>query len=155
MMLRRLFALAALLVLPLAALLLAQWPLRDLVQAFSRQANDMAQILFALYMAVAVTAASRADTHLCAHRPRALPTHVRAWLLFACTGPWALFMLWASTGPAIASLRQLERFGETLTPGYFVIRWALWLLVLLVLLDGVAQLVRSDASATDGRDGKP
>lgn len=142
-MMRRLFILAALLVLPLAALLLAQWPLRDLVQAFSRQANDIAQILFALYMAVAVTAASRAGTHLCAHRPRALRPRVRAWLLFACTGPWALFMLWASTGPAIDSLLQLERFGETLTPGYFVIRWSLWLLVLLVLVDTTRTLLRA------------
>lgn len=141
-MMRRLALLAALLVLPLAALLLAQWPLRDLVQAFSRQANDIAQILFALYMAVAVTAASRAGTHLCAHRPKAIAPRTRAWLLFLCTGPWALFMLWASTGPAIASLRQLERFGETLTAGYFLIRWALWLLVLLVLVDAVAGLLR-------------
>ncbi|MFC5495904.1 C4-dicarboxylate ABC transporter substrate-binding protein [Caenimonas terrae] len=139
---RRLTLGAALLVLPLAALLLAQWPLRDLVQAFSRQANDIAQILFALYMAVAVTAASRAGTHLCAHRPRALAPRLRAWLLFLCTAPWALFMLWAGTGPAIASLRQAERFGETLTPGYFLIRWALWLLALLVLVDAAASLLR-------------
>ena len=139
-MMRRLALLAALLVLPLAALLLAQWPLRDLVQAWSRQANDIAQILFALYMAVAVTAASRADTHLCAHRPKPMAPRLRAWLLVLCTAPWALFMLWASTAPAIASLRQGERFAETLTPGYFLIRWALWLLVLLVLLDAAASL---------------
>jgi TRAP-type C4-dicarboxylate transport system permease small subunit len=139
---RRLSLLAALLVLPLAALLLAQWPLRDLVQAYSRLANDVAQILFALYMAVAVTAASRADAHLCAHRPKAMAPRLRAWLLVLCTAPWALFMLWASTGPAIAALRQGERFAETLTPGYFLIRWALWLLVLLVLLEAVASLWR-------------
>ena len=144
-MMRRLFTLGALLVLPLAFLLLAQWPLRDLVQAFSRQANDIAQILFALYMAIAVTAASRAGIHLCAPRASALTPRLRAWLLFACTGPWALFMLWASTGPAIDSLRQLERFGETLTPGYFLIRWALWLLVLLVLVDGAGALARGGA----------
>ena len=145
-MMRRLSTLGALLVLPLAFLLLAQWPLRDLVQAFSRQANDIAQILFALYMAIAVTAASRAGSHLCAPRVKALPPRLRAWLLFACTGPWAFFMLWASTGPAIDSLRQLERFGETLTPGYFLIRWALWLLVLLVLADGAGALARGGAN---------
>ena len=49
------FLAAAALVLPLALLLFAQWPLRDLVQAHSREANDLAQIIFALYMAVAVT----------------------------------------------------------------------------------------------------
>jgi hypothetical protein len=41
-MLRRLFLAAACLVLPLAALLFAQWPLRDLVPAGSLQANDLA-----------------------------------------------------------------------------------------------------------------
>jgi hypothetical protein len=35
------------------------------------------------------------------------------------------------------SLRHLERFGETLNPGYFVIRLALWLMVALILIDAV------------------
>ena len=43
------------LMLPLALLLFAQWPLRELVQAGSREANDLAQVVFALYMAVART----------------------------------------------------------------------------------------------------
>jgi hypothetical protein len=38
--------LASLLVIPLALLLFIQWPLREWVQAYSRQANDMGQILF-------------------------------------------------------------------------------------------------------------
>jgi hypothetical protein len=42
------------LVLPLALLLFLQWPLRDVVGAGSRPANDMAQWLFALYVAVAL-----------------------------------------------------------------------------------------------------
>src|SRR5437762_900472 len=43
--------------LPLALLLFAQWPLRDLVQAYSREANDLGQLLFAAYVAVAVAVA--------------------------------------------------------------------------------------------------
>jgi hypothetical protein len=54
---RWLFIVAGALVVPLALLLFAQWPLRDGVQAYSRQANDAAQILFAVYAAVAITAA--------------------------------------------------------------------------------------------------
>src|SRR5207253_2573805 len=83
-MLDRLFRAAAWLVLPLALLLFAQWPLRDLVQAYSREANDLAQVVFALYMAVAVSAATRANVHLSAghHAPRV--TTRRAWALFAC-----------------------------------------------------------------------
>jgi hypothetical protein len=144
-MMRVLFLVTSLLVLPLAALLFAQWPLRDWVQAFSRQANDIAQILFALYMAVAVTAASRAGTHLAAGRPTPWPPRLRAAVLLACTGPWALFMLWSSTAPALQSLRQLERFGETLTPGFFLLRWAVWLLACLVLFDAVGALFRRPA----------
>ena len=67
-----LILIASMLVLPLAVLLLAQWPLREWVQAGSRQANDVAQIVFALYVAVAITAASRANTHLAAARPTEL-----------------------------------------------------------------------------------
>src|SRR5664279_1256717 len=52
------------LVLPLALLLFLQWPLRDLVQAYSREANDLAQCLFALYVSLAITFATRRRAHL-------------------------------------------------------------------------------------------
>ena len=134
---------AGLLVLPLAALLFAQWPLRDLVQAYSRQANDIAQILFALYLAVAVTAASRAGTHLAAGRSEAArQAHWRAWALAVCLAPWSLFMLWSAAAPVLASLRQLEHFSETLTPGFFIVKLALWLMVALILVDALAGLRR-------------
>jgi hypothetical protein len=64
-------ALAAWLVLPLALLLFVQWPLRDLVGAFSRQANDIAQWLFALYLAFALREATRRGAHLAAGLPSA------------------------------------------------------------------------------------
>lgn len=139
-MMRVLILAASVLVLPLAGLLFAQWPLRDLVQAYSRQANDLAQILFALYMAVAVTAASRDGVHLAAghvlHAREDHPPRWRAWAVLACTAPWAVFMLW-SAGPQIwQSLRQTERFGETLSPGFFLIKLALGLMVVLILIDG-------------------
>ena len=140
-MMRLLFLVTSVLALPLAALLFAQWPLRDLVAAYSSQANDFAQILFALYMAVAVTAATRDGTHLAAGH--ALDEHTkpparwRTWALLACTAPWALFMLWSSAPSVWQSLRHLERFGETLNPGFFVIRLALWLMVVLILIDAV------------------
>jgi hypothetical protein len=139
-MMRILILGAGMLVLPLAALLFAQWPLRDLVQGYSRQANDLAQIVFAVYMAVAVTAASRDGIHLAAghvlHEREAHPPRWRAWAVLACTAPWAMFMLW-SAGPQIwQSLVQFERFGETLSPGFFVIKLSLALMVVLVFADG-------------------
>src|SRR6185295_16816953 len=54
------------LLLPVAALLFLQWPLRDIVRAWSRDANDLGQWLFALYVAMAFTAATRAHAHLAA-----------------------------------------------------------------------------------------
>jgi TRAP-type C4-dicarboxylate transport system permease small subunit len=55
---------AGLLALPLAGLLCAQWPLRDVVGAGSRQANDMAQWIFAVYVAFAFRHATRVHGHL-------------------------------------------------------------------------------------------
>lgn len=142
--LTRMTAVFGLLVLPLAALLLAQWPLRELVQAYSRQANDAAQVLFALYVAVAVTAASRSHSHLASLQPHpsgAPRPRGHAWALLACVTPWALFMLWAGWPLVAASVASLERFGETLTPGYFVIKLAMALMLLLVLAEGLLELL--------------
>jgi TRAP-type C4-dicarboxylate transport system permease small subunit len=145
-MMRILFLVASVLVLPLAALLFAQWPLRDLVQTYSREANDMAQILFALFMSVAVTAASEDGVHLAAgHAPdehSGPPARWRAWALLACTAPWALFILWTSSAQVWQSLRQLEHFNETQTPGFYMIKVALWFMVGLILLHSILTLIR-------------
>src|SRR4051812_29120688 len=106
-MLRFLLAAAGALVLPLSVLLFAQWPLRDLVQGGSRQANDMAQVIFAIYMAVAVTAASIEGMHLAArHAPdeQDRPVRWRAGAVFACTAPWAAFVIWSSAPTAWQSI---------------------------------------------------
>jgi TRAP-type mannitol/chloroaromatic compound transport system permease small subunit len=145
-----LFKLASWLVLPLALLLCAQWPLRELVQAWSRETNDLAQVLFALYAAVAVTAASAAEVHLAAHRPAAdgrPPSTARVWALAACVLPWAAFVLWSAWPSIWASWLQLEKFPDTLNPGYFLIRSAAWLLALLALLHALARLLRPRRTA--------
>ncbi len=133
---------SSVLVLPLATLLFAQWPLREWVQAWSRQANDLAQILFALYVSVAITAASRANSHLAVFKPTtSQPQHLSVWragLLLVCVGPWALFMLWAAMPTIVSSVVGFEKFGETTTPGYFVIKLALGLLLVLVLIEAIA-----------------
>jgi hypothetical protein len=136
---------ASLLVIPLAVLLFAQWPLRDWIQAHSRVANDLAQIVFALYAAVAVTAASRSKSHLALVKYTLTATPLiaswRTWALLACLSPWATFLLWTASPQMWESVKAMEIFGEGLTPGYFVVRTALVLLPLLVLVDTVAQAV--------------
>lgn len=142
---RYLLLAASALVFPLAFLLFAQWPLRDLVQAGSRTANDAAQVVFAIYMAVAVTAASASGMHLAAHhRPdeHARPRGWRAWAVSACTVPWAAYVMWTSSAGVWQSVMQRERFGDTLTPGYFLIRIALWLLAALVLGQAIGSVAR-------------
>ena len=143
-----LFQLTRWLALPLALLLFAQWPLRQWLGLWSREANDLAQILFALYAAVAVTAASRAGVHLAAHR--AGPHHPtgsrgRRLALCLCVLPWALFVLGTAMPGVWASWVQLEKFPDTLNPGYFLIRSAAWLLALLALIDAGWQLVQARA----------
>ncbi len=136
---RLFFGVSSVLVVPLAALLFAQWPLRDWVQAGSILVNDVAQILFALYVAVAVTAASRANAHLASFTAPLSPTRRRAvWRavgLLLCLGPWALFLLWSFAPILAASLFGLERFPESADPAYFVIKLALALMDALVLMD--------------------
>lgn len=133
------------LVVPLALLLFAQWPLREWVQAWSRQANDAAQVVFAVYVAVAITAASRANTHLAAvrttdHSPKRGRRAAiwRAGLVLACVGPWVVFMLWASAPMIAASVMRFDKFGASLMPGYFVIKLAMGLMLVLVLIDAMA-----------------
>ena len=138
------FTLTGLLVFPLMLLLFAQWPLRDWVQKYSREANDMGQIVFSIYVAVAVSAASRAGVHLSSSlelEGSAKPQRWRVWAVAACTVPWAAFMVWAGWPLAFQSAAALEHFSETRSPGYFIIKLAMILLVLLVLFESLWQLM--------------
>jgi TRAP-type C4-dicarboxylate transport system permease small subunit len=135
------------LVLPLSLLLFAQWPLRDVVQGHSREANDLAQILFALYVSVAITAATRSRAHLAVTvLSQRYPRKVREWLYrvaaLAILAPWSAFVIATCAQPVWQSLLQMERFADTLNPGYFLIRFAAMGLAALVfaqaLLDAFA-----------------
>jgi TRAP-type mannitol/chloroaromatic compound transport system permease small subunit len=136
------------LVLPLSLLLFLQWPLREWVQAFSREANDLAQILFALYVAVAVTAATRGHAHLAADalaRRYSVLARARLALVaaFAIQVPWALFVLWSAWPIVTQSFRQLEAFPDTFNPGYFLLKGAVALLAVAVALQAVVGAAQS------------
>jgi len=140
---------AAWLVLPMSLLLFLQWPLRDVMQRFSREANDVAQVLFALFVSVALTHATRCRAHLAAdtlahgYRPRTRTRLARLAALFVLV-PWALFLLVAAWPSTVQSVLQLEGFPETFNAGYFLIRVALLLLALLVLAQAVVDVCRPD-----------
>jgi TRAP-type mannitol/chloroaromatic compound transport system permease small subunit len=140
------------LALPLVMLLFLQWPLRDIFHGLSREANDLGQIIFALYVAASVTAATRAGTHLAADtlaQRYTARTRRRLKRIGAAVGlaPWALFILFASKGPVISSLQNLEAFPDSYNPGYFLIKAALWILALLIIAQGAIDVLRPDPAS--------
>jgi len=142
------------LLLPVVALLFLQWPLRDIVRAYSRDANDLGQWLFALYVAMAFTAATRAHTHLAAdalarhysQRTRALLARLGALLGLL---PWSLYIIIGCANLVISSVRSLEALADTYNPGYFIITLALWVLAGLVLLQAIIDIARPRSGASD------
>ena len=140
----------SLLVLPLSLLLAAQWPLRDVVGAGSRQANDIAQWIFAVYVALALRHATRVRGHMATDALAAryaAPTRraLARWGEALCVLPWALYVLVAAAAPTWQSLRQLEAFPETFNPLYFIVKCSVWLLALLVALQALVHVSAPEA----------
>jgi TRAP-type mannitol/chloroaromatic compound transport system permease small subunit len=141
------------LALPIVVLLFLQWPLRDLVRAYSREANDLGQWLFALYVAIAITAATRAHTHLATdviargYSERARDMLARAGALIGML-PWALFVLIAGKNIVISSVLGREAFPDTANPGYFIVKIALWLLAGLMFIQALLEVFASRARST-------
>jgi TRAP-type mannitol/chloroaromatic compound transport system permease small subunit len=140
------------LALPLVVLLFLQWPLRDVFRMFSREANDLGQVVFAFFVAVSVTAATRAKTHLAADllarrfRPRVRQVLYRLGSALGLL-PWALFVLIASKSTVISSLRDLEAFQDSGNPGYFLIKLSLWLMATLIVLQSLLDIFRRQAAS--------
>ena len=133
----------SLLVLPLSLLLFAQWPLRDVIGTGSRPANDLAQWIFALYVALALRHTTRARAHMAADTfalryPHRIRERIRRIGPLVCVLPWSLFVLASSTPMVWQSLRSLESFPDTLNPLYFVIKISVWLLALMMSLQVLA-----------------
>jgi TRAP-type mannitol/chloroaromatic compound transport system permease small subunit len=142
-----LVAAAKWLALPLIALLFLQWPLREVFRGYSREANDLGQVVFALFVAVSVTAATRARTHLAVdllaqrYSPR---TRRRLDQAGAAVGllPWALFFLIAGKTAVVSSILGLESFQDSGNPGYFLIKAALWVMAAAILAQAVVDIFR-------------
>lgn len=142
------------LALPLSLLLFLQWPLRELVGAYSREANDVAQCLFALYVSVAVLSATRRGTHLAtdaiAHRYSAATRERLSRIAsLAILVPGSSFVLWSAWPIGLQSVLQLEAFPETFNPGYFVVKAAVVVLALLVLAQALLHGVGGSPPAGD------
>lgn len=139
-------------VLPLALLLFAQWPLRDALGAWSRQANDVAQWVFALYVALALREATRQRAHMAAglfiaRYPLRWRQRIARFGEAICVLPWAIFVLVTGAAPTWNSVLALEAFPDTFNPLYFVIRASAWLLALLVALQAIIDLAGASPPA--------
>jgi TRAP-type mannitol/chloroaromatic compound transport system permease small subunit len=139
-------AVAKWLALPIVTLLFLQWPLRNWLGLYSREANDLGQWLFALYVAVSITAATRAKAHLAADTlSRNYSVTARDWLTRAgaLLGliPWSLIVLVASWRLVRGSTLLFERFPDTGNFGYFIIKLALLLMALMILVEGLLDLI--------------
>lgn len=138
------------LALPLILLLFLQWPLRDIVRCCSREANDLGQIIFALFVAVSVTAATRAGTHLAADTlAQRYRTRTRLWIKRIGTAasllPWAIFVVIAGKSFVVPSVLGLEAFDDTGNPGYFIIKAALWVMAILIVAQAAVDILRPSA----------
>jgi TRAP-type mannitol/chloroaromatic compound transport system permease small subunit len=135
------------LALPIVALLFLQWPLRSILGLYSRDANDLGQWLFAIYVAVGICAATRSKMHLAADtisRNYSQATRDRLERAGALVGliPWSIIVLTMSWALVSQSAQLLERFPDTGNPGYFIIKLALLLLALLLLIQGLLEVSR-------------
>ncbi|HLX14214.1 MAG TPA: TRAP transporter small permease subunit [Bradyrhizobium sp.] len=133
--------------LPLVVLLFLQWPLREFLRAFSREANDLGQLAFAFFVAASVTAATRARTHLAADLlARGYSARARRRLnqIGSAIGllPWALFVLIAGKTTVFSSLRDLEAFQDSGNPGYFLVKLALYVMAVLILGQALVDIFR-------------
>lgn len=140
-------ALGRWLVLPVSLLLFMQWPLRELVRAYSIQANDLAQWLFALYVSLAMTYATRERSHLAADAvsyrySAAVRRRISKTAALLCIVPWSSFVLIAGAPMVWRSIQQFEAFPETYSSGYFIIKASAWLLALLALLQALLEISR-------------
>jgi TRAP-type mannitol/chloroaromatic compound transport system permease small subunit len=135
------------LALPIVVLLFLQWPLRSILGLYSREANDLGQWLFAVYVTVGICAATRAKAHLAADTiSRNYSQATRDWLeragaLFGLI-PWSMIVLVTSWSLVRQSTLLLERFPDTDNPGYFIIKQALVLLAVLLLIQGLLEVSR-------------
>jgi TRAP-type mannitol/chloroaromatic compound transport system permease small subunit len=139
---------ASWLCLPVIMLLFLQLPLRDIVQAGNNTDNDFGQIIFANFFMVGIPFAMRHDAHVrvdilhqhFSKRARAI-IELAGTVLF--TLPWLALLAWYSLPIVLNSLAQTEKFAETYTPGYFILKLGLFFFVVLAGLQAIANVIHA------------
>jgi TRAP-type mannitol/chloroaromatic compound transport system permease small subunit len=149
---------ASWLCLPVILLLFLQLPLRDIVHGGNNTDNDFGQIIFANFFMVGIPFAMRHDAHVrvdifhrhFSARSRAIIELAGTALL---TLPWLALLGWYALPIVLNSLRQTEKFAETFTPGYFILKLGLLFFVALVGFQAIANIIRAGLALAAAQPG--
>ena len=145
---------AAWIVLAVVLLLFVQNPLREYVGRGQFFANDMGQLSHAAVFMIGVAYAWRLDRHVRVDlvygdmSPRAKAIVNLLGTLFLLL-PWLVLVAWDAVPTAMDSIRLVERFPETGSPGFFVMKSLLVAFVATMGLQVVAVVARSLAVILD------
>ena len=137
---------AAWLCLPLIVLLFLQLPLRNIVHAGNNTDNDFGQVIFAAFFMLGIPFAMCRDAHVRVDIfYQRLTARQRAAIDLAGTVlfllPWLALVCWYSLPIVLNSLFEMEKFAETYTPGYFILKLQLFFFVALVGLQAIANII--------------
>ena len=113
----------------LVVFLWVQWPMRVFASGNPRLINDMGQIAFAYFWVMAFAIACLSQSHLQISN-NAAPTKKgrRAWTGFVLSLPWAIFLVYSAWPLLINSWHENEKFPDSYSPGFYLIKLALILL---------------------------
>jgi TRAP-type mannitol/chloroaromatic compound transport system permease small subunit len=149
---------ASWLCLPAILLLFLQLPLRDIVHGGNNTDNDFGQIIFANFVMIGIPFAMRHDAHVRVdifhqHFGARLRAGIELAGTMLFTLPWLALIGWYALPIVLNSLHQAEKFAETYTPGYFILKLAVLYLVVLVGLQAIAGIIRAGLALAAPRPG--
>jgi TRAP-type mannitol/chloroaromatic compound transport system permease small subunit len=151
---------ASWLCLPVILLLFLQLPLREIAQGGNNTDNDFGQIIFANFLMIGIPFAMRHDAHV---RVDIFHRHfsTRALAMIELAGtvmftlPWLALVAWYSLPIVLNSLAQTEKFAETYTPGYFILKLGLLFFVVLAGLQAITNIICAGLTLAAPRPGEP
>jgi TRAP-type mannitol/chloroaromatic compound transport system permease small subunit len=147
------------LVLAVVFLLFVQNPLREYLGRGQFFANDMGQLCHAAVFMIGVAYAWRWDRQVrvdllyrnMGARAKALVNLLGTVFLLL---PWLALVTWDAVPNAIESVRNLEGFPETGSPGFFVMKSLLLVFAAMMSLQAAAVIARSIAVIRDPSRGR-
>lgn len=146
------------LVAAVVVLLFAQIPLREFFRAGNGLSNDMGQLAHAAVVVTGIALAMRARAHVRVDLlTQAWSERRRALVELICTTlfvlPWMAAIAWFGWPIVRRGFAVVERFPETFSPGYFLLKGLILALAALVALQAFADMARALATLRE-RDGR-